>query len=174
MTTTTPELPPCAILDLTEEDRAKMIAYVENQMLQPQWPFDQAAQLTGLPAELLRKLVRDGVLSGNAPWRVNGDVVGWCDIDQARGIASTLATARRPVEGVGILATEAAEKYGFDPQTIYNWYNNGWVRLVDSPGKRNRQFNEGDIAFAKAIAELTGKRQNIFPAKPRSGRPPKK
>jgi hypothetical protein len=139
----------------------------------PQKPFEQVAQETGLAPELLRKLVRDGVLPGDAPWRVAG-IVGWCDINEAHRIAVQLAEARQTVEGNGILATEAAQKYGFDTQTIYNWHRNGWVQVIEAPGERNRRFNEGDIAFARAIADLTGKGQNIYPPKQRSGRPKKK
>ena len=130
-----------------------VVAHVEEELQQAQWPFDRAATVTGLPAELLRKLVRDGVLTGNAPWRVQ-EVMGWCDIEQAREIATQLEAARRPVEGKGILATEAAEKYGFNVTTIYKWHQGGWVRVASGEGKRDRLFNEGDIAFARAIARL--------------------
>lgn len=167
MTPTNPLLHNRAIL--TAEEHKMLATFVEQQT---QLPFEMVAKLTGLPAELLRKLVRDGVLRGDAPWQAK-TLAGYCDIDQARQIAAQLEAARRCVEGKGILATEAAEKYGFSAETIYNWHNNGWVRVVEAPGERNRRFNEGDIAFARAVADLTGKNQNIFPPKPGSGRPKK-
>lgn len=137
----------------------------------PQWPFDLAAQDTGLPPELLRKLVRDGVLKGEAPHRVAG-VVGTCDIRQARDIAQRLAAARQPVEGQGILATEAQEKYGFTHSSIYAWNKAGWVKVIESR-RRGKLLNEGDIAFARALSDMTGRKGDVFPARPRSGRPKK-
>ena len=115
--------------------------------------FVQVATLTGLPAELLRKLVRDGVIAGDAPWRMKG-IVGTCDLDQARVVAARLHAARRPVEGQGILATAAAAKYDFGDPSIYSWHKKGWVRVVEILPNGDRLFNEGDIAFARAIADL--------------------
>jgi hypothetical protein len=164
-------LPSHAIL--SAEERAMLAAYVEEQTQQSQWPFDQAAKVTGLPAELLRKLVRDGVLTGKAAWRMP-EVMGWCDIDQAREIAAKLNAARTPVEGKGILATEAAEKYGFSAETIYAWYKNDWVKVIgNTQNRRNRLFNEGDIAFARALADLTGQAQGkpVFPPKSYTRKP---
>lgn len=56
---------------MTVEERAAMIAYVTEQT---HLPFDFAEKRTGIPAELLRKLVRDGVIDGEAPYRVMGIV----------------------------------------------------------------------------------------------------
>lgn len=40
----------------------------------------------------------------------------------------------------------------------------------------DRLFNEGDIAFARALADIVGHLPGraVFPSKPRSGRPKKK
>jgi hypothetical protein len=165
--TTRPAASPRAIL--SAEERAMLAAYVEEQTEQGQVPFNLAARLTGLPDVLLRKLVRDGVLRGEAPWRARG-VVGTCDIAQAREIAARLNAARAPVEGNGILATEAAEKYGFHINSIYNWHDEGWVHLIgDANKQRDRLFNEGDIAFARAIVDLTGHApgKKVFPSRVR-------
>lgn len=158
-------LPSHAIL--SAEEVAMLTTYMaENR----NWSFEQVAQDVKLPAELLRKLVRDGVLEGAAPWRADG-VVGTCNVDQARQIAAQLNAARAPVDNIGISAYDAAEKYKFNPDSIYNWHKNGWVKSVGA-----RQFNEGDIAFARALADLTGHASGkpVFPAKPRSGRPKSK
>jgi hypothetical protein len=163
-------LPAHAIL--SAEERAMATAYVEERIQQGQVPLELAASITGLPAELLRKLVRDRVLTGNAPWRVQ-TVMGSCDINQAREIAAQLAEARRLVEGNGILATEAAEKYGFNVDTIYKWHKDGWVKVASGDGKRDRLFAEGDIAFARAIADLSGQAQGkpVFPPKSYTRKP---
>jgi hypothetical protein len=131
--------------------------------------IDQAAQVTGLDAALLRHLVVCGVLAG-----VVGATGGMCDLDQAAQIAEQLQAAREPVEGVGILAPEAAAKYGFSDQSIYNWHTDGWIKALSEKG-RNRPFNEADIAFARVLANLVGQvpGRSVFPAKPRSGRPRK-
>ncbi len=82
-----------------------LATFVENQT---QLPFDQAEKITGLPAELLRKLVRDGVIAGDAPWRTQ-KLTGSCDIEEACQIAAQLQQAHQLVEGQGISAYDAAE-----------------------------------------------------------------
>mgnify|MGYP002397208544 CR=1 FL=1 len=121
---------------------------------------------------LLRKLVRDGVLAGIAPVR---NEAGTCDLEAALTIARQLRQARAGVEGQGILATEAAEKYGFSTTSIYRWNEAGWVSIARID-EGNRLFNEGDIAFAKALVDLTGHKSGkaAFPYRKPTGRPPKK
>lgn len=147
---------------LSTEEVKTLVTYVATAN---ELPLDQAGQITGLAPEILRKLVRDGVLRGSAPYRVTG-VVGTCDIDQARQIAARLEAARAPLAGVPILATEAASKYNFDVNSIYRWYKEGWIQLVRGEGQeRNRYFDEGDIAFARALADLSGHTmgKRVFP-----------
>lgn len=142
-----------------------MIAYVENST-QPD--LNYVAGITELPAEILRKLVRDGVISGSAPYRVTG-VVGWCDLGQALRVADQLAAARRPVEGVGILATVAAVKYGFSDTAIYRWRDDGWIKEVGRDTLGDQLLNEADVAFARALADLSGHvaGKPVFPPKRR-------
>lgn len=137
---------------LSPEEVARLIALVNTT---PHQSFEHAAAVTELPAELLRKLVRDKIIPGSAPYRVTG-VVGWCDIDAAKQIAHQLAAARRPVEGKGILATTAATKYGFSSASIYRWRDDGWVKEVGRDAIGDQLLNEGDIAFARALADLSG------------------
>jgi hypothetical protein len=134
------------------------------------YPDETASDLTRTVA-LLRKLVRDGVLAGIAPAR--GEA-GTCDIEQARLIAAQFRQARQPVEGQGILITIAAEKYGFSTSNIYDWLKKGWIRVV-AMDAGNRLFNEGDLAFARTIADMVGQRPGkaIFPYRKPTGRPPK-
>jgi hypothetical protein len=121
----------------------------------PNQSFEHAAEFTGLPAELLRKLVRDKIIPGSAPYRVTG-VVGWCDLDAARRVADQLAAARRPVDGIGILARAAAKKYGFSHPSIYRWRDDGWVKIVGRDEVGDQLLDEGDIAVARALADLSG------------------
>ena len=141
-----------------------MIAIAQQIMDMGRVPFDIVARETGLDPLILRKLVRDGVLRGVAPYRVKG-VEGWCDLDQARQIAAQLAAARAPVEGHGILATAAAEKYGFPKGTIYRWLHEGWIRVVETLPNGDRHINEGDIAFAAELVNIAGHAQGkkVFP-----------
>lgn len=128
-------------------------------------PIAQTATAIGLAEPIIRHLVAAGVLHGDS---------SVCDFEQAAELAGQLAAARAPVEGQGILATEAARKYKFSDPSIYKWVAEGWVKvLVDRP--RNKLMNEGDIAFARALADLVGHTEGraVFPAKPRSGRPRK-
>lgn len=161
-----PNISPRAIL--SAEEREMIATYMSEQT---QIPFDLAAQITGLDADLLRKLVRDGVIDGVAPVRSNA---GTCNIDQARDIAARLDAARKPVEGHGILATDVASKYAFSYGSIYRWCEAGWVRVV-SVVDGNRLFNEGDIAVARVIADMIGQKPGkaIFPYRSPTGRPPK-
>jgi hypothetical protein len=136
-------------------------------------PFAQVASETGIHPDILRMLVRDGLLDGAVGSSLSQ--AGTCDIAKAREIAARLDAARAPVEGQGIMATEAAKKYGFSYQTIYDWYKNDWITVVGTGRRTAKLFNEGDIAFARALSDLRGQAsgKSIFPAKPRSGRPKK-
>jgi hypothetical protein len=129
-------------------------------------PLPQVAAITGLPEPIVRHLVDAGVLAGGA---------GVADLEDAQLLAGQLAEARAGVDGRGILATDAAEKYKFDVNTIYKWQKDGWVKVLVNRA-RNRIVNEGDIAYARALANMVGqvKGKAIFPPKPRSGRPRKR
>lgn len=130
-----------------------------------QIPIPQAAEAASLAEPILRHLVASGVIAGD---------VSVCDLDQAVDLAGQLAAARQPVEGQGILATDAAERYGFDVNSIYKWHRDGWVGMLEYR-VRGKLFNEGDIAVARLIADKIGHMAGraVFPPKPRSGRPRK-
>jgi hypothetical protein len=151
---------------LSDEERAMLETIQVSQA-----SFHQAAQETGLHPDILRKLVRDAVLEGlDDPAKPE---MGTCDIDQAKDIATHLIAARKPVDGNPINPTDASRKYGFSPTVLYKWQREGWINLV--PGNRTL-FNEGDLAFAKALSDLISYKSGkaIFPPKPRSGRPRKR
>jgi hypothetical protein len=136
-------------------------------------PFAQVASETGLHPDILRMLVRDGLLEGDmVSWSSHAGV---CNVEQAREIAAQLDAARAGVEGQGISAYDAEAKYGFPNATIYNWHKSGWIQIVGTGTYNAKLFNEGDIAFARALADLRGQAagKSVFPAKPRSGRPRK-
>jgi hypothetical protein len=166
--TTVPTLPNHAIL--SAEERALLALYVIDV---EQKSITQVASETGIHPDILSALVRDGVLPG-LPSTATSD--GVCDVDAAHEIAARLAAAREPVEGQPIGATEAGDKYGFNRITIQNWHKAGWIQIVGTGSYNARLFNEGDIAFARALADLRGQAagKSVFPAKPRSGRPRKK
>jgi hypothetical protein len=98
-----------------------------------------------------------------------------CNVEQAREIAEHLNAARDGIEGQGIGSRDAAAKYGFSHDTIYNWYKSGWIAAVGTGERNATLFNESDIAFARALADLRGQAAGkaVFPSKPRSGRPKK-
>jgi hypothetical protein len=127
--------------------------------------INQAAKVLDFRPELLRHLVAAGVVSGDK---------SVCDLDQAAKVVAHLRAAQAPVEGQPILATDAAVKYGFPPETIYRWQEAGQIKLLEARS-RNRLFDEGDIALARALADMVGHTSGraIFPSKPRSGRPKK-
>ena len=138
-------------------------AYVEEHT---HISLDLASQMTGLHPAILRKLVRDGVIRGSAPHRVK-EILGTCDIEQARAVAARLEAARQPVEGTPILASDASLKYRFNRDTIYTWHKKGWVRSLGTSESGHLLLNEGDIAFAKVLANLSGHLQGkpVFPPK---------
>lgn len=155
----TAPLSPHAILTVSRENGETMSMAVETL------PISQAAQALGFPEALLRHLVVAGVVKGDK---------STCDLDQAAQVVARLRAVQEPVEGHPILATEAAVKYGFDVNSIYNWQESGWVKVLEAK-TRGRLVNEGDIVLARMLADLIGHIQgrSIFPAKPRSGRPRK-
>ena len=136
-------------------------AYAQQSRLMP---FDYAAQVTHLPAALLRKLVRDSVVPGEAPFRVQG-FVGYCDIEAAQRVADELKTARAGLEGRGIRPAEAADKYAFGRDNIYKWLRKGWIRQIQSDSSDEILVDEGDVAVARALARLVGQGQGkpVFP-----------
>jgi hypothetical protein len=138
-------------------------AYVEEHT---HISLDLASQMTGLHPAILRKLVRDGVIDGEAPHRYK-QIYGTCNIEQAKAVAARLQAARAPVDGNPILATEAALKYRFEAKTIYNWHAKGWVEVIKNTPSGDRLFNEGDVAFARALANLSGHTPGkaVFPSK---------
>lgn len=130
--------------------------------------FIEAAEVTQLHPEILQQLVRFNILPGVVKGE-NGTV----DVNQAAQLAAQLAAARVPVEGEPIRPSVAAEKYRFSTVTIYSWIKRGWVKvLIPEP---RIHVNEGDIAFARALADIQGHMAGkaVFPALPRSGRPKK-
>jgi hypothetical protein len=156
---------------LSAEERAMLALQMESLSHQP---FEQVSSATGLHPDVLRMLVRDGLLDGVMhSWK---DQIGVCHLAQAHEIAEHLNTARAAVEGQPINAYEAEAKYRFPNATIYNWQRNGWIKIIGTGRYNAKLFNEGDIAFARALADLRGQAagKSIFPAKPRSGRPRKK
>ena len=152
-------LSPRAILTVSNEGGETMSMTVDTL------PISQAAQALAFPEALLRHLVVAGVIAGDK---------STCDLDQAAQVVAQLRAAQKPVEGNPILATEASVKYGFDVNSIYNWQECGWVKVLEQKA-RGRLVNEGDVALARLLADLIGHVQgrSIFPAKPRSGRPRK-
>lgn len=152
---------------MSTEEIAVLTTYMAQ--LSDKIDFQVAAADTGLPAELLRKLVRDGVLAGTAPWRVT-DIVGSCDIHQARQLARQLDQARAEVEGNSIGVTEAAAKYRFGRGTIYGWLKSGWMKPMGKAPNGDLLLNEGDVAFARTLANLAGQKAGkpVFPKRPYS------
>ena len=116
------------------------------------------------PSEILSQLRQHGLVAGDKQQ---------IDLDDAARVVAELRAAMAPFVGVPILISDAAEKYGFHVNSIYDWIRNGWVKvLIQEPRKR---VDESDIALARAIANKQGQiaGRAVFPAKPRSGRPRK-
>lgn len=123
---------------------------------------ETAAKALDFPAEILAQLRRNNLLAGNDKS---------IDLDDATRVVNELRTEIAPFVGRPILVSEAAGKYGFDSDSIYNWISAGWIKvLIAEPRKR---IDEGDIALAKALANRRGHTagRSVFPSKPRSGRP---
>lgn len=146
---------------LSDTDIAFLKALRVSQM-----PFNEVAAVTALHPDILKKLVKDKVLAGDK---------STCDIDQARTLAGQLAAARSSTEGKPITALEAAQRYKFSTSTLYSWVEAGWVRVLESTPVGDKLYNEGDLAFARALADLVGHKAGkpVFPPRPRSGRPRK-
>ena len=156
---------------LNTEDKMELAARLPQLK---QRPFDEVAKETGLHRDILRKLVRAGKIPGVAALRQ--PEVGTCDIEAAQAIARRLEAARCPVDGTNILVTKAAEKYRFSRKVVYEWIRNEWVRPVGTTENGDLLINEGDVAFAYALAEELGGHKRgkpVFPTKHPVGRPPR-
>ena len=125
---------------------------------------DAAGKLLDFPAAIIEQLHSYGLIQGD------GLMV---DIDDAARVVDELRATMRPFVGVPILISDAARKYGFTTDSIYNWIRDGWVKvLIQEPRKR---VDEGDMVLAHELTKIKGHTQGraVFPAKPRSGRPRK-
>lgn len=154
-------LPKCAILSTEVRE---MLAAVKSRNKQ----YHMVATETGIHPDILKMLVRYEIIPG-------GDDT--CDPDVAQEIAQRLHAARERFQGRGIVISDAVERYGFSPASIYKWSQQGWIKTVGKAERYNAQlYDEGDVAFAAALAEITGRvhGRSVFPAKPRSGRPKKR
>jgi hypothetical protein len=128
--------------------------------------YTVVSQNVDIHPEILKMLVRDGLLAGDD---------ATCDPDQARRISEQLHAARNQVSGQGIVATDVPEKYGFNDTNIYRWHKDGWIKVVGKGRYNARLFDEGDIAFLRALADMRSVPEGgeVVPSKPRSGRPRK-
>lgn len=154
-------LPVRAIL-LPEERR--LIPVAMNSMT-----ITQLSRETGIHPDIIIMLHKRGVI-------LPGEEPGLIDQTSARAIAEQLNSARRPVAGRAITVIEAEIRYDFSRNSIYRWEKLGWVKVLDLTDVGDRLFDEGDIAFARQLANLSGHRSGrpVFPPQPRSGRPRKK
>ncbi|MBX0330217.1 hypothetical protein K2Z83_21335 [Oscillochloris sp. ZM17-4] len=159
MTTSPVSKRPRALLGA--EEMRMVAAYLQQS---PLLPFEIVAQMTSLDPALLRKLVRDGVLAGEAPFRVQR-VVGNCEVEGSQRIAARLQKARTALDGQAIRPSDAAEKYGFHRDNIYSWLKKGWVRQVEGDPSGEIFVDEGDIAVARALADIVGQGRGkpVFP-----------
>jgi hypothetical protein len=125
-----------------------------------------AAQAVDLPVELVRKLVLDGVVEGSAGYPATR-FDGWCNLAKLQEIATKLHAARQAAAGREMSAYEAFETYNFHPVSIYNWVEKGWIKVLKTSPGGQKKFDEGDIAFAHALAQLTGHTagKKLFPKK---------
>lgn len=159
MTTTVPNH---AILSADFRLRLAQMSEEEAQKL-----YSVVAQKVDIHPDILRMLVKDGVIEGDD---------ATCDPEQARGVAERLHAARSQVRGQGIVATDVPEKYGFSHDSIHRWNKTGWIGVVGRGRYNAKLFDEGDIAFLRALADLRKipPSGEVVPARPRSGRPRRK
>ena len=156
--TLSPTAHPRAILTLKTNVGEEMSIVMEHVSAKA------AGAALDFPAEILAQLRQHGLVAGDDKQ---------IDLDDAARVVDELRAAMRPFVGVPILISEAARKYGFTTDSIYNWIKDGWVKvLIQEPRQR---VDEGDMALAHELTKIKGHTQGraVFPAKPRSGRPRK-
>lgn len=143
----------------------KTISGTEMSVAMEQVSAEAAGQALDFPAAILAQLRRYEIIAGE-----NDNLI---DLEDASRVVDELRSAIAPFVGTPILITEAAEKYGFNRDSIYNWIAAGWVKvLIPEP---RRKVDEGDMVLAKELATRQGQiaGRAVFPARPRSGRPRK-
>ncbi len=125
-------------------------------------PISVAAELVGMPALLVRALVRDGVVAGNAPYRVADHPIGTVSLSELQRVKIYLDDARRSAPDSVLGVVEGALKYGFSDSTVYRWIKSGWLCASDNG------IHESELAYARALADLKPRRRT-FPnvVKPR-------
>lgn len=71
------------------------------------------------------------------------------------------------LDGEPILLREAAQKYGFKIGSLARWVTQGHIRILATEGNYRIFLNEGDVAYARALANVRGIRSGrpLFPRK---------
>jgi hypothetical protein len=137
---------------------------IEMSMVMEQVSAEAAGAALEFPAAILAQLRGYGLIAGD------GNQI---DLADAGRVVDKLQEATKPLIGKPILISAAATKYKFTTPSIYKWIAAGWVKVLVAEPRQH--VDEGDMALAKAIADLQGHLPGraVFPAKPRSGRPRK-
>lgn len=165
-------LPPSVLQSLIRDGRIRTVRLADQELVpdedlalvagQPQgdngdrWvALAQAIALhPDLDADLLRKLVKDGVIASKTPPDSTDVLVDRYEFEE---VARKLDRGQwRHLEGTGISINAAARKYGLRSPSLWKWARDGYIRILRNDGYRT-WLDEADVGFARALSDLAGK-----------------
>ncbi len=123
--------------------------------------LQDAAQMAGLPLEMLTTLVQTGKIRAA---RFNGEVLISVSrvkkarqrIDKTRGVPPFIdRTQFRYMEGQRIRCSMAAAKYNIGKSTLSTWVKKEHIRVLSREAK-TLMLDESDVAYALALANANG------------------
>ena len=123
----------------------------------PYVTIDQAVKQYDLTKDELDKLIRSKKIRTDL---LDDEFTILRQIDVARASAEKYVHREsfKHLENVPIAMSDASLKYQIKLVTIQNWRRNGIIReLGGDPGHKQRLLvNEADVAYIKAVSEITG------------------
>ena len=115
----------------------------------------EAAQRFGVSHDELNGWIAAGVLE-----IINVDGERLIAEKQAKQVAARLARRNfAHLEGRPIRPAAAARKYKFYYMTLLSWVRKGYIRKLNDEAERAVFLNEADMAYARALADVKGRRK---------------
>ena len=139
----------------TAHPENRLIARVGTMNIPGLITLGEAAQRFGVSHDELNGWIAAGVLE-----IINVDGERLIAEKQAKQVAARLARRNfAHLEGRPIRPAAAARKYKFYYMTLLSWVRKGYIRKLNDEAERAVFLNEADMAYARALADVKGRRK---------------
>lgn len=148
---------------IPDEDVAMVAGQTHDGNGNGRWiPLAEAiALLPEIDENVLRKLVKDGIIASKTPPDSSEELV---DKEELLEAARELDRGKwRDLQGREISVREASRKYGLRSPSLSRWAQKGHIRVLGNNGYQTF-LDESDVVFAAVLAKLAGRRgRALFP-----------